>query len=185
MILDDLKTVPRKKRRLNHTENPDDPNDSNKEDDDQNCAFCLEGLSVDSVPNLTQKGQPKSDSSNNSETKPFDNSIKDGELNCQLQCGHLFHRDCLKLYLAHNNKSLKCPLCCAICTENGYGTCPRGTMTVEILPVDPHYLISGHEEFGIITIHYSIQSGIQGQGHPKPGKPFHGTERIAFLPNSS
>jgi len=36
-----------------------------------------------------------------------------------------------------------------------------------------------------IQIHYSFPSGIQGPEHPCPGKRYSGTERIAYLPNTT
>ena len=36
-----------------------------------------------------------------------------------------------------------------------------------------------------IEITYSIPSGVQGAQNPHPGQPFHGTRRVAYLPNNA
>ncbi|GMT32033.1 hypothetical protein PFISCL1PPCAC_23330, partial [Pristionchus fissidentatus] len=40
------------------------------------------------------------------------------------------------------------------------------------------------EEGGVIVIHYSFRDGIQGPQHARPGVPYYGTRRVAYLPNT-
>lgn len=92
---------------------------------------------------------------------------------------HLFHRDCLAhCYTGHY---LKCPNCC-----NVYGVFignqpTNGSMTITVQQ-DSH--CEGFENAGTIHIYYDFPSGTQGAEHPHPGKPYEGTSRDAYLPDT-
>lgn len=187
-VIASLEMVPRKRRRLD---------DERLEVDEQNCAFCLESLSKSTEPSsIDEKGRrlvARKDKSEIHRTRPDGNTNDandneteisyDGNTNCRLNCGHLFHLDCMRSYISHD-KCLKCPLCCAICVPNGYGPSPSGRMVVKILHPDEHFRVSGYEESGVIEITYRIPGGVQLSQHPNPGNSFHGTDRVAYLPDS-
>lgn len=50
--------------------------------------------------------------------------------------------------------------------------------------IEDQLQLPGFEGYGTILIHYKIPSGIQTEQHPKPGQPFFGTSRNAYLPNN-
>ena len=51
--------------------------------------------------------------------------------------------------------------------------------------VQPHTSVAGHPHVGTIVITYNIPSGVQGAGHPHPGMPYAGTQRVAYLPDNA
>ncbi|XP_067287582.1 E3 ubiquitin-protein ligase DTX3L [Pseudorasbora parva] len=95
----------------------------------------------------------------------------------KLKCGHEFCRDCI----SGSEKSLGsiCPVC-----KEVYGILegnqPAGTMTVN----KSRSSLSGYPGCGTIEINYSIPGGIQTEKHPNPGKPYHGANRRAYLPDN-
>lgn len=93
------------------------------------------------------------------------------------KCKHVFHKFCATAMLSASGK-------CGVCNkpyvtiigdmpEGGYMTSSRSSHSVP-----------GHAGCGLITITYSIPSGIQGQSHPNPGQHFYGTTRHAYLPDN-
>lgn len=94
-------------------------------------------------------------------------------------CDHSFCEECL---LNVTRTSSLCPVCRKpFCTVMGNQP-SNGNMTIF---KDPNLCLPGYPNCGSIIIHYYIPSGLQTDAHPKPGKPFHGTSRQAFLPDSS
>lgn len=94
------------------------------------------------------------------------------------KCGtHYFHQDCIMHCFRDN--FLQCPICSQVYGVR-VGTQPPGEMLVERDSAS----VRGHEEYGTIIIEYSFNHGTQGPNHPNPGKPYHGTIRTAFLPDS-
>ncbi|XP_041945394.1 uncharacterized protein LOC121707133 isoform X4 [Alosa sapidissima] len=95
----------------------------------------------------------------------------------KLSCGHAFCKDCLRQSVESMGAS--CPVCKKVFGKI-VGDQPNGTMT--------HYTQSlslpGFKRCGSIVINYQIPSGIQSNKHPKPGKPFQGTHRTAYLPDN-
>ncbi|XP_048110306.1 uncharacterized protein LOC125301675 isoform X2 [Alosa alosa] len=95
----------------------------------------------------------------------------------KLSCGHAFCKDCLRQSVESMGAS--CPVCKKVFGKI-VGDQPNGTMT--------HYTQSlslpGFKRCGSIVINYQIPSGIQSNKHPKPGKPFLGTHRTAYLPDN-
>ncbi|KAM4717921.1 uncharacterized protein FYW61_017839 [Anableps anableps] len=81
-----------------------------------------------------------------------------------------------------------CPVClemlhsyCKVCNETEQtprGIC--GEMKKSRLSIS----LPGHNKDGIIKITYRIPDGIQGEGHPSPGKPFKGEVFEAYLPDN-
>ncbi|XP_074531436.1 uncharacterized protein LOC141794805 [Halichoeres trimaculatus] len=95
----------------------------------------------------------------------------------QLKCKHEFCEECLEQL----KKSMgpMCPVC-----KHVYGKIegnqPFGTMTWRSCGQS----LPGFPNCGHIVITYNIPSGIQTENHPDPGKSFHGTTRMAFLPDN-
>ena len=62
------------------------------------------------------------------------------------------------------------------------GNCPRGEMEYFAM----NHSLAGYEDCKTIQILYHIQSGIQGDEHPHPGKRYstRGFPRIGYLPDN-
>ena len=58
------------------------------------------------------------------------------------------------------------------------GSQPSGTMSVQ----QSSQNLPGYEGYGCYIITYAIPSGRQDNRHPRPGQPFSGTTRRAYLP---
>ncbi|XP_005345151.1 E3 ubiquitin-protein ligase DTX3L [Microtus ochrogaster] len=92
------------------------------------------------------------------------------------KCKHEFCSSCITKAL-----SIKpvCPLC-----QTSYGiqkgNQPKGTMTFST----SRRSLPGYADCGTIVIQYIIESGIQTDEHPNPGKPYFGTQRTAYLPDN-
>lgn len=95
-----------------------------------------------------------------------------------LQCKHSFCKDCLKKAFEYK------PVCpaCGVLYGTLTGTQPEGG---EMEVTKDKSSLPGYDQYGTITIHYYIPSGIQKEEHPNPGQPYDGTSRTAFLPDSS
>ena len=96
------------------------------------------------------------------------------------KCGHSFHQECIEkaLQLSSNNK---CPVCRTVTGDGPIGTCPKGTMTIQLKP-DLH--CAGHKSHGTFVLTYDIPSGTQSACHPAAGHTFTGTKRTAYVPGS-
>ena len=102
------------------------------------------------------------------------------------KCKHYAHTKCLEDMIGRQASSdyLVCPICAKI-----YGT-RIGNMPDTVTMTaweDNNFHADGHPNEGLIIISYNAQDGIQGRGHPNPGKPFKalGFPRYAFLPGST
>lgn len=101
---------------------------------------------------------------------------------CCLKCDHQFHYDCFKNYL----KQCTTRKCCPVCRT--YFSVPCGNQpenaTMHIRSIGG--VLEGHEGVStrIIEIQYTIPGGVQDDTHLRPGVPFKGTTRIAYLPDS-
>ena len=109
-------------------------------------------------------------------------TINDGQAVATCHCDantHGFHRHCLQPWLARERS---CPVCQK--TVGIYqGTQPLEAgdyMAVESVP----FSLAGFQ-CPTLVIQYSIQNGIQGGEHPKPGQGYFGTIRTAYLPFNS
>ncbi|KAL4655549.1 E3 ubiquitin-protein ligase DTX3L-like [Arapaima gigas] len=95
----------------------------------------------------------------------------------QLCCKHEFCFECLEQSV--KIRGPQCPVC-----KKTFGMMegdqPDGEMKWR------HILTSlpGFPDCGTIEISYWIPGGVQTQKHPNPGRPFSGTQRIAYLPNN-
>ena len=99
------------------------------------------------------------------------------KLNC---CTHVFHKDCIRGCLGQATY-IKCPLCSAI-VGTYVGSQPPGKMLVSFQKART---IEGcRPGSGLIYVTYEIPGGRQGKNHPHPGKPFTGTFREAYFPNT-
>ena len=91
------------------------------------------------------------------------------------KCRHMFCKSCIERAFTYQKK---CPVC-----QEVYGVLegdqPDGTMDVKCYKL---HSLPGCEGHGCYVITYVIPSGYQGSRHPKPGHPFTGTKRQAFLP---
>ncbi|KAL0151223.1 hypothetical protein M9458_053414, partial [Cirrhinus mrigala] len=95
----------------------------------------------------------------------------------KLKCSHEFCRECLKMSV--ESLGPICPVCKEVFGILE-GNQPAGTMTV----TRSRLSLPGHTQYGTIEINYNIDSGIQTNKHPNPGKPYGGTHRRAYLPDN-
>jgi deltex-like protein len=93
------------------------------------------------------------------------------------KCGHSFCTECIDEYFRKVKKS--CPVCNTIYGLT-IGTQPDGTMRWETI----NQIVPGFNT-NAIQITYQIPGGIQGSNHPHPGRPYHGANRVAYLPNNN
>ncbi|XP_063284765.1 E3 ubiquitin-protein ligase DTX3L [Pelobates fuscus] len=91
------------------------------------------------------------------------------------KCKHAFCKTCLQQSMAHKPV---CPIC-NVSYGVIIGSQPKGTMTHNVI-----YLKLPGFTCQTIQINYSFNNGIQGMDHPNPGKPYHGTHRTAYLPDT-
>ncbi|CAK5036765.1 unnamed protein product [Meloidogyne enterolobii] len=107
--------------------------------------------------------------------------IFENEGNCVVQlslCSHMFHMECIR---AAFKVKEQCPLCmCWYKDPIGYQ--PKDAkMTVRQIQGQ----VQGHKDAkGFHEITYHIPSGIQINGHIRPGRPYRSMTRIAYLPNN-
>ncbi|XP_041360604.1 uncharacterized protein LOC121376883 isoform X2 [Gigantopelta aegis] len=94
------------------------------------------------------------------------------------KCGHTFCTDCIDN--CFNNFKPVCPTCNMVYGIL-IGDMPSGTMRNKVIP---GMSCPGYEGHGVIIINYYFQDGIQTDQHPNPGKPYHGTRRRGFLPDT-
>uniref|UniRef100_A0A915LZQ7 E3 ubiquitin-protein ligase n=1 Tax=Meloidogyne javanica TaxID=6303 RepID=A0A915LZQ7_MELJA len=93
-------------------------------------------------------------------------------------CSHMFHMECIR---AAFKVKEQCPLCmCWYKDPIGYQ--PKDAkMTVRQIQGQ----VQGHKDAkGFHEITYYIPSGIQIDGHIRPGRPYRSMTRIAYLPNN-
>ncbi|CAF0794450.1 unnamed protein product [Brachionus calyciflorus] len=94
------------------------------------------------------------------------------------KCGHIFCKSCIDK--SFNVKQV-CPLCNMVYGVNE-GNQPNGTMNIKIL----NLTLPGYDKsVNTIEISYLFPSGVQQANHPNPGQRYHGTQRVAYLPNDN
>jgi len=93
------------------------------------------------------------------------------------ECGHEYHKKCIQGAL---EAKPNCPVCRAM-IRKPQGSSPSGTMSITTSRV----CCSGYESCRrSIVITYTIPSGFQLSYHDNPGERYHGTTRIAYLPDN-
>ena len=98
----------------------------------------------------------------------------------RLNCNHLFHRNCLKQLIQPSCPTCRKPI------RVPQGSCPSGQMTVDVQShlICPGFVGADGRSVTTIVINYSIPSGQQKDYHDNPGQSYHGTQRVAYLPNN-
>ncbi|KAL6734636.1 hypothetical protein Aduo_005154 [Ancylostoma duodenale] len=101
----------------------------------------------------------------------------------ELPCKHQLHTSCLKEYLKSANAKKRCPVCLR------YFELPLGDQPSEarmFINKLSHIKLPGHEDSDFVyEIIYSVPDGIQEASHIRPGKPFTGTHRRAYVPGTA
>jgi deltex-like protein len=92
------------------------------------------------------------------------------------KCGHSFCAGCIDEAFKHQKK---CPVCSQV-----YGTLIGNQPPGEMIDNDYFAPLPGFELYRCIVISYRFPNGTQGPDHPNPGKPYTGTEQIAYLPDN-
>ncbi|KYK68047.1 WWE domain-containing protein [Toxoplasma gondii TgCatPRC2] len=138
---------------------------------DDVCAICLDPLEV---PQL-----PKTSASAAVGTSGYLEESK--EVVKLKKCSHMYHRGCVVVYVSRAGRGgFACPTCSTVqCTGNGPS--PAGTMKWQI---DQTPSLGGYSDSGTIYVEYDLPSGIQSARHARPGSPFAGTRRSAYLPDT-
>ena len=91
-------------------------------------------------------------------------------------CTTAFHRACILDALKHIDK---CPICRKPISDSIQGKSPSGKMKIQISSKPcPGFRSTS------ISIVYDIPSGTQMAYHDNPGEVYHGTTRVAYLPNN-
>ncbi|CAB1336764.1 unnamed protein product [Coregonus sp. 'balchen'] len=99
--------------------------------------------------------------------------------NMEVKCGHAFCRTCLDQAFKVKRA---CPVCRLVYGQLIGNQPATGSMMVER---DPDLELPGHEGYGCICIIYSFPPGLQAPEHPNPGVSYPGTDRVAYLPDTS
>jgi deltex-like protein len=96
----------------------------------------------------------------------------------KLPCGHHFCKSCIGQW---EKQRPVCPVC-----NKPFGVITGNQPTNATMHVvtSPNPLPGLPANTGTITITYDVPHGIQGSEHPNPGKPYAGTRRTAYLPNT-
>lgn len=157
--------------------------------------FIRMGLSLPSTESLNVEHETPMDidrNDSNAASPPLRGSgalkVNDNEDSCAIcmdtisnkrvlpKCKHEFCSSCITKALSFKPV---CPLC-----QMSYGiqkgNQPKGTMTF----TTSRQSLPGYADCGSIVIQYIIESGIQTDEHPNPGKPYRGTRRTAYLPDN-
>ena len=92
------------------------------------------------------------------------------------KCGHSFCKECIDR--AFKTKK-QCPICLKV-----YGPLTGNQPDGHMYDSFQSTVLSGYRSCGTIVISYRFASGIQGPDHPNPGRPYTGTSRTAYLPDS-
>ncbi|XP_062400918.1 E3 ubiquitin/ISG15 ligase TRIM25-like isoform X2 [Sardina pilchardus] len=95
----------------------------------------------------------------------------------KLPCDHGFCKDCLRQSV--ESMGAICPVCKKVFGKI-VGDQPDGAMTYKYQSLS----LPGFKGCGRIVIDYQIPTGTQSDKHPKPGRPFQGARRTAYLPDN-
>ncbi|VDM55879.1 unnamed protein product [Angiostrongylus costaricensis] len=100
----------------------------------------------------------------------------------ELPCAHQYHVQCFREYLDSPGHKKWCPLC------RKYFELPLGDQPNEArMFINKNFSLKlpGHEDSDFTyEILYIVESGIQEASHIRPGKPFSGTRRRAYVPGT-
>ena len=154
---------------------------------DTDCLICL-GPFGDAQPLLSS--DPLSEASSDTLTSfhnfPSEDYDTSGPVKLPQCTGHYFHADCILEWLREKHQ---CPYC-----KQFYGRvtgdCPEGIMTISHtkrkLPgwTATSMLHTAEKSDGTWIMQWTLFSGRQGPQHPNPGKLYHGTSRVGFLPDT-
>lgn len=113
--------------------------------------------------------------------------LKPSRVVVALPCNHVLHLDCVNYVLKHQQATgaklhVQCVVCGCVYGEK-HGNQPPGSMEWCIID----RTLPGFSNCRTIQIIYNIQSGIQNNEHPNPGREYYavGFPRIAYLPDNS
>ncbi|CAF4495173.1 unnamed protein product [Rotaria sp. Silwood2] len=97
------------------------------------------------------------------------------------KCGHTFCVACIDQYF--QTIKPQCPCCFTIYGEIRGNQPEDGFMVHTVL----RRRLPGfkHTSSGTIEITYHFPNGTQDKRHPNPGMPYHGTTRVAYLPDNN
>mmetsp|Transcript_22710 Transcript_22710/g.36777 ORF Transcript_22710/g.36777 Transcript_22710/m.36777 type:complete len:304 (+) Transcript_22710:1-912(+) len=132
--------------------------DTNDVDHDDECPICLDVL--------FDLQNPSSQLQNN--------------VVCLKSCKHRFHQQCIMQSLQTHHD--KCPSCRKPIGVEATGKGPSGSMSISLSPRGP--CPGFPNSTGVITINYSLPSGIQASYMEQPGQRYSGTARVAYLPDN-
>nr|CEL69529.1 TPA: zinc finger (C3HC4 RING finger) protein,putative [Neospora caninum Liverpool] len=139
---------------------------------DDVCAICLDPLEIPCLARRTTMAV----------TENSGDSEEPKEVVKLKNCSHMYHRECVLVYVSRADRGgFACPTCSTVqCTGNGPS--PAGTMKWKI---DQAPTLGGYSASGTIYVEYDIPRGIQSARHARPGSPFAGTRRFAYLPDTT
>uniref|UniRef100_A0A7M4E492 E3 ubiquitin-protein ligase n=1 Tax=Crocodylus porosus TaxID=8502 RepID=A0A7M4E492_CROPO len=93
------------------------------------------------------------------------------------KCKHEFCKVCI-------DKSMQYKPACPVC--NTFYGCAKGNQPDGSMSFTTGYFsLPGYPKCNTLVINYHIPNGIQSKDHPNPGKPYHGTNRTAYLPDNT
>ncbi|KAJ1346052.1 hypothetical protein KIN20_000727 [Parelaphostrongylus tenuis] len=100
----------------------------------------------------------------------------------ELPCAHQYHVQCFREYLNSPGHKKWCPMC------RKYFDLPLGDQPSEarmFISKNFSLKLPGHEDSDFTyEISYTVADGIQEASHIRPGKPFTGTRRRAYIPGT-
>ncbi|XP_028398993.1 transcription intermediary factor 1-alpha-like isoform X2 [Dendronephthya gigantea] len=92
------------------------------------------------------------------------------------KCGHSFCASCIDQAFKYQKR---CPICGEV-----YGPLEGNQPPGEMIEKFESTCLPGFPMCGTIVITYRFPSGIQSPGHPRPGRPYTGTNITAYLPEN-
>lgn len=150
---------------------------------------CSDIVGIDDASSIISKYVRVSNSSEWAPRQPCPSCrlpLKASTIVVALPCNHVLHLDCLNYSLTEQQQlgshmHIQCNVCGCVFGEK-HGNQPAGSMDWCIQDRS----LPGYQNFRTIQIRYNIQSGIQGDEHPNPGREYYavGFPRTAYIPDS-